>query len=159
MSDIQARACHLPPHRPHAIPHLPSRRPDLQAVTDGAKTGLMKKMFQRADAGGSVFEKMLGMRPFDLELQCAFSLIVKARIRITRPPCPPRPSPTFSNLPRPPPTFADLRCASPLSPRRSAPSTLSPRRPRSRRRGCSTSTSSSSTSAPTTRRRSSSARM
>merc|ERR1711998_551452 len=52
---------------------------DIQAVTDGAKTGVMKRMFQRADAGGSVFEKMLGMKPHELELRCAFSIIVKER--------------------------------------------------------------------------------
>ena len=52
---------------------------DIGAVTDGAKTGVMKKMYQREQAGGSVFEKMLGMRPFELELRCAFSIIVKDR--------------------------------------------------------------------------------
>jgi len=52
---------------------------DIQAVSEGAKTGLMKKMYQRAGAGGSIFEKMIGMRPYDLELSRAFSIIVKER--------------------------------------------------------------------------------
>ena len=39
----------------------------------------MKKMFQREQAGGSIFEKMLGMRPYELELKCAFSIIHKER--------------------------------------------------------------------------------
>ena len=52
---------------------------DIQAVTEGAKTGLMKKMYQRADAGGSIFERMIGMRPHELELTRAFSIIVKER--------------------------------------------------------------------------------
>jgi len=52
---------------------------DIQAVTDGAKTGLMKKMRDRADAGGSVFERMLGLRPYELELKCAFSILIKDR--------------------------------------------------------------------------------
>jgi hypothetical protein len=38
---------------------------DIMACADGAKTGLMKKMNMRAEAGGSIFEKMLGLRPYD----------------------------------------------------------------------------------------------
>ena len=52
---------------------------DIQAVTDGAKTGVMKRMASRVQAGGSVFEKMIGMRPYELELGRAFSIIVKER--------------------------------------------------------------------------------
>merc|ERR1719262_732684 len=36
-------------------------------------------MRDRAMGGGSVFEKMVGMRPYELELRCAFSIIVKDR--------------------------------------------------------------------------------
>jgi len=52
---------------------------DIMACADGAKTGLMKKMNMRAEAGGSIFEKMLGLRPYELELKCAFSIIIKDR--------------------------------------------------------------------------------